>query len=106
MDGRDRDAAPHVVVGGQGPRTLWLNGSMSDSTRTWARQSELANRWTMVMVTRLGMPGPPVRGDDFDEDARALAELLRAAPAHVVAHSSGCLGALLATGHGPGGYCR
>jgi pimeloyl-ACP methyl ester carboxylesterase len=102
MDGREMTPALHVDVCGSGPRTLWVHGSMSNAARTWRQQADLPDRWTMLIVTRRGTPpGPPFPGNDFDEDARDIGELLRTAPAHVVAHSYGCMGALIAAGRDP-----
>ncbi|MDX1876146.1 alpha/beta hydrolase [Mycolicibacterium sp. 120266] len=100
MDGRETPAL-HVDVRGSGPRTLWVHGAMSNAARTWRLQTDLVDRWTMLLVTRRGTPPGPSSGDDFDADAYDIGELLRAAPAHVVAHSYGCMGAIIAAGRDP-----
>ncbi len=78
--------------GGAGPRT------------TWGVLAPLAERWTLARVHRRGYsPSPPPRvRQDFDEDARDLAPLLVGRP-HVVAHSYGALGTLIAAAAVPGG---
>jgi pimeloyl-ACP methyl ester carboxylesterase len=86
----------HVRTEGCGPRTLWVHGTMSDPIRTWSRQAALAERWTMVLPARRGTPpSPPAEGNDFAADAEDVAELIDA-PTHVVAHSYGCIGTMLA----------
>lgn len=91
----------HVVAHGAGPRTVWIHGSMSDPPRTWRRQSALAERWLLLEPARRGTPpSPPAEGNDFTVDARDIADLLDA-PTHVVAHSYGCIGTLIAVGMRP-----
>lgn len=92
----------HVRTEGCGPRTLWVHGTMSDPVRTWSRQAALAERWTMSLPARRGTPpSPPAEGNDFAADAEDIAELIDA-PTHVVAHSYGCIGTLLAVAERPG----
>ena len=86
----------HVDVQGRGPRTLWVHGAMDEPTRTWQAQSDLAARWTLMRIARRGTPpSPPAEGNNYQADADDIVDLLDA-PAHVVAHSYGCVGALLA----------
>jgi pimeloyl-ACP methyl ester carboxylesterase len=58
------------------------------------------NRWTLVFVYRRGYPPSPPGRHDFDVDARDLMPLLDSRP-HVVAHSYGVLGTLLAAARRP-----
>ncbi|UOY03175.1 alpha/beta hydrolase [Blastococcus sp. PRF04-17] len=56
----------------------------------------------MVLPARRGTPpSPPAEGNDFAADAEDIAELIDA-PTHVVAHSYGCIGTLLAVAKRPG----
>jgi pimeloyl-ACP methyl ester carboxylesterase len=102
MEVTDRSQSPlHVLTDGTGPRTLWVHGTMSDPARTWRRQSALAERWLLLQPARRGTPpSPPAEGNDFAVDAQDIAGLLDA-PAHVVAHSYGCIGTLIAAGRRP-----
>lgn len=80
---------------GHGPEVLLVHGGASPST-TWAGLEPLTSRWTLAYVHRRGFPPSPPGRHDFEVDARDLAPLLDSRP-HVVAHSYGALGALLAS---------
>jgi len=62
----------------------------------------LSRRWTLAYAHRRGYPPspPPAGRQDFDVDAADLAPLLDCCP-HVVAHSYGGLGALIAATRRP-----
>src|SRR4051794_5923401 len=77
---------------GSGPEVLLVHGGASPAT-TWRGLEPLAARWTLAHVHR-----SPAH--DFDVDADDLVELLAHQP-HVVAHSYGCLGSLIAAGRAP-----
>jgi pimeloyl-ACP methyl ester carboxylesterase len=82
---------------GEGPEVLLVHGGASPST-TWGALAPLRARWTLALVHRRGYPPsplPPGGRQDFDVDAADLASLLDARP-HVVAHSYGVLGTLIA----------
>jgi len=74
-----------LVHGGASPRT------------TWGVLAPLAVRWTLALVHRRGYPPSPPAEDrqDFEVDAADLLPLLGPS-VHVVAHSYGVLGTLLA----------
>lgn len=79
-----------------------MHGGASAQT-TWGALASLAARWTLVFVHRRGYPpSPSAPGDahDFEVDAQDLAPLLAGRP-HVVAHSYGVLGTLLAAEAAP-----
>ncbi len=81
---------------------LLVHGGASASA-TWSGLAPLKRRWTLVTVHRRGFPPsppPPDGRQDFDIDAADLAPLLGRRP-HVVAHSYGALGALIATTRKP-----
>lgn len=87
---------------GKGPEVLLVHGGASPAT-TWSGLEPLKGRWTLATVHRRGFPpSPPPAGgrQDFDIDAADLAPLLDRRP-HVVAHSYGALGALLAATREP-----
>lgn len=81
---------------------LLVHGGASAST-TWSGLAPLKDRWTLVTVHRRGFPPsppPPNERQDFDLDAVDLVPLLDRRP-HVVAHSYGALGALIAATRKP-----
>lgn len=80
---------------GSGPPVLFVHGSILGGA-TWAGQVSLAARWTTLVMERRGFgPSPPADGEDFELDAGDIGEALGDG-AHLVAHSYGGLGALLA----------
>jgi pimeloyl-ACP methyl ester carboxylesterase len=86
----------HIERHGEGPRVLFVHGSISGGAATWKAQYPLADRWTLVILDRRGFgESPPADGEDFEVDARDIAEALGDG-AHLVAHSYGGVGALLA----------
>jgi pimeloyl-ACP methyl ester carboxylesterase len=90
-----------VIRKGKGPEVLLVHGGASPAT-TWAGLEHLSQRWTLAIAHRRGYPpSPPPRGhQDFDVDADDLAPLLDLHP-HVVAHSYGGLGTLIAATRTP-----
>jgi pimeloyl-ACP methyl ester carboxylesterase len=91
-----------VIREGSGPEVLLVHGGASPRT-TWSALESLKQRWTLTLVHRRGYPPSPCPrgvGHDFDVDATDLAPLLDSHP-HVVAHSYGVLGALLAASRTP-----
>lgn len=86
-----------VIREGTGPEVLLVHGGASPAT-TWSGLGELSERWTLSYVYRRGYdPSPPPRGgrQDFEVDAEDLLPLLHGRP-HVVGHSYGGVGAVLA----------
>ncbi|HEV2061668.1 MAG TPA: alpha/beta fold hydrolase, partial [Solirubrobacteraceae bacterium] len=91
-----------VVRVGTGPEVVLVHGGASPAT-TWVGLESLAERWTLAFVHRRGFapsPDPPHGRQDFDIDAGDLVPLLDGRP-HVVAHSYGALGALIAATRRP-----
>jgi pimeloyl-ACP methyl ester carboxylesterase len=87
---------------GEGPEILLVHGGASPDA-TWAALAPLRARWTLALVHRRGYPPspPPVDGrQDFERDAADIAALLDPRP-HVVAHSYGVLGTLIAASKRP-----
>ncbi|MFD9561308.1 alpha/beta fold hydrolase [Streptomyces sp. NPDC059994] len=91
-----------VVREGSGPEVLLVHGGAGPRT-TWGAVAALAERWTLAYVHRRGYPPspPPQERQDFEVDALDLAPLLAGRP-HVVAHSYGVLGTLIAAAAAPG----
>jgi pimeloyl-ACP methyl ester carboxylesterase len=86
-----------VVREGSGPEVLLVHGGASPAT-TWRGLEPLRERWTLAYAHRRGYPPsppPPGSGSDFEVDAADLEPLLASRP-HVVAHSYGTLGAVIA----------
>jgi pimeloyl-ACP methyl ester carboxylesterase len=93
-----------VTREGQGPEVLLVHGG-AGATATWSGLAPLKARWTLASVHRRGFPpspAPPGGRQDFDLDADDLEPLLAQRP-HVVAHSYGGLGALIAAARRPEG---
>jgi pimeloyl-ACP methyl ester carboxylesterase len=91
-----------VIVWGAGQRVVLVHGSVSSGPMTWGEQKPLAERWRLEVVNRRGYgksAAPRVR-QDFEEDAVDIAELLGDG-AHLVGHSYGALGALIAAAARP-----
>jgi pimeloyl-ACP methyl ester carboxylesterase len=91
-----------VIREGSGPEVLLVHGGASPHT-TWSALDSLKPRWTLALVHRRGYPPsppPPGAGHDFDIDAIDLASLLDSRP-HIVAHSYGVLGTLIAASRTP-----
>ena len=86
-----------VVREGEGPEVLLVHGGASPEA-TWGALGPLSACWTLVRLYRRGYPPsppPPAERQDFEVDAADIASLLGARP-HVVAHSYGVLGTLIA----------
>ena len=91
-----------VIRDGTGPEVLLVHGGATPTT-TWSALAPLSRRWTLAFAHRRGYPPSPPPSDgrqDFDVDAADLAPLLDSRP-HVVTHSYGALGALLAATRRP-----
>ena len=92
---------PQVERRGEGPRVLFVHGSAASGSTTWKAQYPLAERWTLLVLDRRGFgESPPADRDDFEVDAHDIAEALGDG-AHLVAHSYGGIGALLAAAARP-----
>jgi pimeloyl-ACP methyl ester carboxylesterase len=91
-----------VLVWGSGPRVVLVHGSVSNGPLTWGEQKPLAERWRLEVVNRrgYGKSVPPAVRQDFEEDAQDIAALLGEG-AHLVGHSYGALGALIAAAARP-----
>jgi pimeloyl-ACP methyl ester carboxylesterase len=91
-----------VLREGEGAEILLVHGGAGPET-TWAALAPLRARWTLALVHRRGYapsPPPPEGRQDFEVDAADIASLLDGRP-HVVAHSYGVLGTLIAATRAP-----
>jgi pimeloyl-ACP methyl ester carboxylesterase len=87
---------------GTGPPVVLVHGSIVDARRTWRKQYELAENWSLCLPNRPGFAAsPPLERGDFELEAPMIAELLGAG-AHLVGHSYGAVLALLAAAQRPG----
>ncbi len=86
---------------GTGPEVLLVHGGASPAT-TWSGLEGLTRRWTLMLMHRRGYPPspPPAEGQDFEVDASDVEGLLGDRP-HLIAHSYGSLGALIAATRRP-----
>lgn len=89
---------------GTGTRVVLVHGSLATGTDEWEAQRPLADEgFHLLALDRRGYgQSPPARGEDFLRDAEDIAELLGDAAAHVVGHSYGGMGAMLAAARAPG----
>lgn len=86
---------------GDGPPVLFVHGSVVAADRTFRRQHELANRWSLIFPNRPGFgASPPLERGDFELEAPLFAELLGDG-AHLVGHSYGGVIAMLAAAQRP-----
>jgi pimeloyl-ACP methyl ester carboxylesterase len=91
-----------VTRAGSGPEVLLVHGGAGPEA-TWAGLEPLRARFTLASVYRRGYPPSPPPADgrqDFEVDAADLLALLASRP-HVVAHSYGVLGTLIAAARSP-----
>ena len=95
-------SAVSVTRTGNGPEILLVHGGASPDA-TWGALAPLGARWTLASVHRRGYlpsPAPPDGHQDFDVDAADIVPLLSSHP-HVIAHSYGVLGTLIAAAQRP-----
>ena len=86
----------HLVVWGEGVPVILVHGSMSTGTETFAEQKPLADAYRLILLDRRGYGGSPfTRCSDFDVDAHDIVDLLEH-PAHLVGHSYGAVGCMIA----------
>ena len=91
-----------VIREGEGPEVLLVHGGASPEA-TWGALAPLRARWTLAHVHRRGYPPSPPFPEgrqDFEVDAADVASLLDGRP-HVVAHSYGVLGTVIAATRAP-----
>jgi pimeloyl-ACP methyl ester carboxylesterase len=92
----------HVEHWGAGTPVVLVHGSLATGAQEWAAQRTLADDgFRLTVFDRRGYGGSPAApGEDFTVDAADIAALLGEG-AHLVGHSYGGLGALLAAAQRP-----
>ena len=93
----------YVEAWGDGIPVVLVHGSLATGAEEWAAQRPLADEGFQLLVVDRRAYGhsPAADGEDFLADADDIAELLGTG-AHVVGHSYGGLGAMLAAARRPG----
>lgn len=93
----------HTEVIGDGDRVVLVHGGLATGAEEWWAQRPLADEgFRLVVADRRGYgKSPEVDGEDFVRDADDIVGLLDGG-GHVVAHSYGGLGAMLAAAQRPG----
>ena len=92
----------HVETIGNGPRVVFVHGSVANGAVTWEPVRVLADRFTLVIPERSGYPpNPPLERIDFNDQADEIAELLEDGD-HLVGHSYGGVVALLVAARAEG----
>jgi acyl transferase domain-containing protein/acyl carrier protein len=95
----------HIVEYGTGEPIVFIHGGVIGGVDAWQTQLPLAERWRLVLVSRLNYGRSATSySEDYREDGQLLAELLREfdGGAHLVAQSYGTLGAIEAALRHPG----
>ena len=92
----------HSEVIGDGDRVVLVHGALATGAEEWSAQEPLADEgFRLVVADRRGYgKSPEVDGEDFVRDGEDIVGLLDEG-GHVVAHSYGCLGAMLAAAERP-----
>jgi pimeloyl-ACP methyl ester carboxylesterase len=92
----------HVEVWGDGAPVILVHGSLATGADEWEMQRPLAEEgFRLLVVDRRGYgQSPAAAGEDFLADADDIAELMGDG-AHLVGHSYGGLGAMLAAARRP-----
>lgn len=92
----------HTEVIGDGDRVVLVHGALATGAEEWWAQRPLADDgYRLVVADRRGYGNSPeIDGEDFVRDGDDIVGLLDGG-GHVVAHSYGCLGAMLAAAKRP-----
>ncbi len=86
----------HVSIFGDGPNVLLIHGSINNGTTTWKDQLVLAEQFRLIIPDRPGYPpNPSVEREDFETDARLIADMVEP-DTHMVGYSYGGVIALFA----------
>ena len=87
---------------GSGPPVVLVHGSLATGLEEWELQQPLADHgFSVLVVDRRGYGESPLaEGEDFLRDAEDLAEVMGDG-AHLVGHSYGALGAMVAAARHP-----
>jgi pimeloyl-ACP methyl ester carboxylesterase len=86
----------HVSIFGDGPNVLLIHGGIHNGTTTWQDQLVLAGQFRLIIPDRPGYPpNPPIEREDFEADARLIADMVEP-NTHMVGYSYGGVIALFA----------
>lgn len=98
----DGASSLHVECWGAGSRVVLVHGALATGAEEWEAQRPLASEgFCLVVPDRRGYGRSlPVGGEDFLRDGEDVAELMGTG-AHLVGHSYGGLGALVAAARRP-----
>lgn len=88
---------------GAGIPVVLVHGSLATGTDEWEAQLPLADDgFQLLILDRRGYgQSPPARGEDFVRDGVDITDLIHSAAAHLVGHSYGGLGAMMAAAARP-----
>ncbi|WP_223885050.1 alpha/beta fold hydrolase [Nocardia colli] len=90
MDPTNSDVRLHVHRWGDGPPVVLVHGGILGGREAWRAQRPLTERWTLLAPDRPGHGGTPAAGrQDFEPEARLLADQLLDRPVHLVGLSYG-----------------
>lgn len=81
---------------GDGPKVVLVHGAVLGGREAWRAQRPLTARWTLLAPDRPGHGRSDDARQDFEADARLVADELLREPVHVVGHSYGAIVAMLA----------
>ncbi|MFC9432644.1 alpha/beta fold hydrolase [Nocardia sp. NPDC057030] len=92
MDPTNPDVRLHVHRWGAGPPVVLVHGGILGGRGAWRAQRPLTERWTLLAPDRPGHGGTPAAGrQDFEPEARLLADQLLDRPVHLVGLSYGAI---------------
>jgi pimeloyl-ACP methyl ester carboxylesterase len=91
----------HTETWGDGTPVVLVHGSLATGAEEWSEQRPLAERgFRLIVMDRRGYGASPADAEDYLVDADDVADLLGDG-AHLVGHSYGGLGAMLAAARRP-----
>ncbi|PXX68688.1 pimeloyl-ACP methyl ester carboxylesterase [Nocardia tenerifensis] len=92
MDATSSDVRLHVHEWGAGPPVVLVHGGILGGREAWRAQRPLTSRWTLLAPDRPGHGGTPAAGrQDFEPEARLIADQLLDRPVHLVGLSYGAI---------------
>ncbi|QBS41265.1 alpha/beta fold hydrolase [Nocardia sp. CS682] len=96
------DVRLHVHSWGAGPPVVLVHGGILGGRGAWRAQRPLTSRWTLLAPDRPGHGETPATGrQDFESDARLIAEQLLDQPVHLVGLSYGAIVSMYAAAQRP-----
>ncbi|MFG1791834.1 alpha/beta fold hydrolase [Nocardia sp. NPDC049149] len=101
MDSTNSAIRLHVHRWGDGPPVVLVHGSILGGREAWRAQRPLTDRWTLLAPDRPGHGGTPYARQDFEPEARLVADQLLDRPVHLVGLSYGAIVSMYAAAHRP-----